>query len=254
MAKISNIEIPDGFNITTKRLSIIYPDYEDKNIIFLETAGFEIPLCETDEIFKIRREEKKGSIKDYLREDDYIEQIKQFNGNNQITDYFLQKFILDSADILLCIVNQLNLNDHKFLNRIQEENKDKKIFVIHNLKTFKQKEEMQEYIEKILLKLVTPILQKKIYIQINNNKNKNNNKENNIYYKQMFDDNDNKNRDVIHLIMAIDKSEGGDYYNNSTLEFIKNQNILFNNNKRFPIIEKLGIFYLIIQKIFLMRY
>jgi hypothetical protein len=54
--------------------------------------------------------------------------------------------------------------------------------------------------------------------------------------------------------MAIDKSEGGDYYNNSTLEFIKNQNILFNNNKRFPIIEKLGIFYLIIQKIFLMRY
>ena len=82
------MEILDGFNITTKRLSIIYPDYEDKNIIFLETAGFEIPLCETDEIFKIRREEKKGSIKDYLREDDYIEQIKQFNGNNQITDYF----------------------------------------------------------------------------------------------------------------------------------------------------------------------
>ena len=34
LAKISNIEIPDGFNITTKRLSIIYPDYEDKNIFF----------------------------------------------------------------------------------------------------------------------------------------------------------------------------------------------------------------------------
>ena len=250
LAKLSNIEIPDGFNITTKGLSVIYPKYEDKNIIFLDTAGFEIPLCENEEIFKFKTEDKdyqaldegqkkNVSIKDYLNEDEYITQTMQFTRDRQNTDYFLQKFILDSADILLCIVNQLNLSDHKFLNRIQEENKDKKIFVIHNLKTLKKQNEVEDYINEILLKLVTSKLQKGIYIKIDDNKN-NTKKENNIYYKQIFNhkDDKNKNREVIHLFMANDKSEAGDYYNNSTLEFIKNQIISFVNNKRFPIIEK----------------
>ena len=57
MTKLSNIEIPDGFNITTKGLSIIYPKIEKKNIIFLEKAGFEIPLCE-NEVFKFTTNNK----------------------------------------------------------------------------------------------------------------------------------------------------------------------------------------------------
>ena len=155
LTKLSNIEIPDGFNITTKGLSIIYPKIENKNIIFLDTAGFEIPLCENEEfkfttdnkqykeleeqMSKEDKEKDKFSIKDYLTEEEYITQTIKFTRDRQNTDYFLQKFILNSADILLCIVNQLNLSDHKFLNRIQEENKDKKIFVIHNLKTLKKR-------------------------------------------------------------------------------------------------------------------
>ena len=256
LAKLSDIEIPDGFNITTKGLSVIYPKYKDKNVIFLDTAGFEIPLCENNEIFKFttenenylnlsEEEKKKVSIKDYLTEDEYITQIMKFTRDRQNTDYFLQKFILDSADILLCIVNQLNLSDHKFLNRIQEENKNKKIFVIHNLKTLKKIEEVKEYISNTLLKLVTSKLQESIYIKINDDKKKNNNKnENNIYYKQEFDniEEKNKNREVIHLFMANYKSEAGDYYNNSTLEFIKYQITSFVNNKKFPIIEKVKEF------------
>ena len=254
LAKLSNLIIPDGHNITTKGLSVIYPEYEEKNIIFLDTAGFEIPLCENDEIFKfkttnenylklIEEGKKDVSIKDYLTEDEFITQTMQFTRDRQNTDYFLQKFILESADILLCIVNQLNLSDHKFLNRIQEENKDKKIFVIHNLKTLKEIEDVDNYIKDILLKLVTSKLQKGYYIQIEDEKKKNNKKkENNIYYKQVFDGNENINREVIHLFMANDGSEAGDFYNNSTLEFIKNQIISFSNNKRFPIIEKVKDF------------
>ena len=263
LAKLSNFEIPDGFNITTKGLSVIYPEYEDKNIIFLDTAGFEIPLCENDENFKfetknenylkLNEEEKKNvSIKDYLTEDEYITQTMKFTRDRQNTDYFLQKFILNSAYILLCIVNQLNLSDHKFLNRIQEENKDKKIFVIHNLKTFKTKDEVNEYIEETLLKLVTSKLKKGIYIQIEGDKKNNNNTdENNIYYYQVFDEPNDKNknkeekskkREVIHLFMANEGSEAGNYYNNSTLEFIKNQIISFTNIKKFPIIDKVKDF------------
>ena len=255
LAKLSGKEIPDGFNITTKGLSVIYPDYDENNVIFLDTAGFEIPLCETDENYKFKtnnekylklsdEEKEKASIKDYLSEDEKITQIMEFTRDRQNTDYFLQKFILNSADILLCIVNQLNLSDHKFLNRIQEENKDKKIFVIHNLKTFKERKDVDEYIDETLLKLVTSKLQKGRYIKIKDNQKNNNDEVNSIYYKQVFDENkeENKNREVIHLFMANDESDAGKYYNKSTLDFIKNQIISFVNNKKFPIIDKVREF------------
>ena len=256
LAKLSKIEIPDGFNITTKGLSVIYPKYKEKNIIFLDTAGFEIPLCENDNIFKftteneefkklnLNEEEKQKQIKDYLTEEEYINQTMEFTRDRQNTDYFLQKFILNSADILLCIVNQLNLSDHKFLNRIQEENKNKKIFVIHNLKTFKEKIEVEDYIKNTLKKLVTSKLRIGKYIKINDDKKEetvSNVNQNNIYYKQEFDDSNDK-REVIHLFMANDKSNAGNFYNESTLEFIKNQIISYTNIKQFPIIDKVKDF------------
>ncbi len=166
----------------------------------------------------------------------------KFTRDRQNTDYFLQKFIMNSADILLCIVNQLNLSEHKFLNRIIEENKNKKIFVIHNLKTLKTKKEVQDYIDEILLKLITSKLQKAIYKKIHDENKKNNVEENEFFYKQVFENNDDYHREVIHVFMANDNSEAGDYYNKSTLEFIKVQIIVNCINYEFPIIEKVKEF------------
>ena len=73
---------------------------------------------------------------------------------------------------------------------------------------------------------------------------KNNVEENEIYYHQIFDNDEYDYyygyREVIHLIMANDNSEAGDYYNKSTLEFLKNQ--IFFRNEKFPIIEKVKEF------------
>ena len=63
LSKISNNEIPIGNNITTKGLSIIYPDYDEKNIICLDTAGFEVPLCEDDKNFVFKIEDEKEEEK-----------------------------------------------------------------------------------------------------------------------------------------------------------------------------------------------
>ena len=54
LSKISNHEIPHGFNISTKGLSIIYPINDDDNVIFLDTPGIEAPLCEDDEFFNFK--------------------------------------------------------------------------------------------------------------------------------------------------------------------------------------------------------
>jgi len=262
LSKISNYEIPDGQNITTKGLSIIYPDYDEKNIICLDTAGFEVPLCEDDKnyIFEIKdpvekekmEEEKKNNndidIKDYLSEDDYITQIGKFIRDRQNTDYFLQKFIIDSADILLCIVNKLNLSDQKFLNRIQEEIKNKKIFVIHNLKTFTKIDQVKDYIQNTLLKSLTFKLELNKYLEITEEDKQFLSDKNKDYYIQVFDEDNNDNKEIIHLFMAKvgtkQENEASDYYNQSTLKYIKDNIITFVNNKKFPIITKVKDFLL----------
>ena len=267
LSKLSKIIIPDGHNISTKGLSIIYPEYDEKNIICLDTAGFEVPLCEDNKnyVFEIKNgdalkkmeEEKENNkedeitIKDFLNEDEYITQIEKFIRDRQNTDYFLQKFIIDCADILLCVVNKLNLSDQKFLLRIQKEINNKTIFVIHNLKTFTKIKQVQEYIENTLLRSLTFKLEKSYYTIFQEDKKFLDNK-NKEYYIQIFDDDnkndDNKNDDnknkknvrIVHLFMAKvgekeEENEASNYYNESTLKFIKH-NITSNTfSKKFPI-------------------
>ena len=47
LSKIANRPIPHGFSVTTKGLSISFPDTKD-NIALLDSVGFESPLLETD--------------------------------------------------------------------------------------------------------------------------------------------------------------------------------------------------------------
>ena len=58
----------------------------------------------------------------------------------------------------------------------------------------------------------------------------------------MFEKEEDKSRKVIHLFVANDKSETGEFYNDSTLDYIKYQIIQFTNFKKFPIIEKVKEF------------
>ena len=102
---------------------------------------------------------------------------------------------------------------------------------------------MQYYIDDILLKLITSKLKKSKYFKFPLEKK--NIEENEFYYKQVFEneyDYDKRNREVIHVFMANDNSEAGDYYNKSTLKFIKDLINAFCNDYKFPMIEKVKDF------------
>ena len=102
LSKISNIEIPHGVNISTKGLSVIYPDYDD-SVIFLDIAGLDAPLCEDDEFFNFDNEEinneiyeekkndKNVSIKDYICEDEYIIKITKLVRDKTLTNEFIKR-------------------------------------------------------------------------------------------------------------------------------------------------------------------
>ena len=97
LGKISGQPIPDGYTCVTKGLSIKYPTIEKQNIILLDTACFDSPLVENDD-YKLSKE------KNELTENEYINEVTDFAKDRQMTEYFLQKFVLTQANILLVIV------------------------------------------------------------------------------------------------------------------------------------------------------
>ena len=108
----------------------------------------------------------------------------------------------------------------------------RKLFIIHNLTTFVEIKQVEDYIENTLMKNYSFELEK-IQIPKYGDKNKN---ENQYYWREK---NLNKNNffDIRHLIMANDdgNSEAGKYYNNSTIDYIKKQIMSYVDYTKFDI-------------------
>ena len=244
LAKLSDVDLPSGFEIQTKGLSVKYPTIENKNIILLDTAGFQTPLVEND-VYILSED------KDTLQEEKYLNEVTELSRDKQMTECLLQKFVLTQANILICVVGELTYSEQKFLNKIKKDIQDKRLFVVHNLQNFTKKEQVVNYIKDILMISLTFKL--KEYVMINFENQNENEKKNNLYYLEQFeedkeDENTQIEHDIVHLIMANDKSEAGDYYNESTIKYLKNQISTFVGIKKFPIEEKLKKFLFNISK------
>ena len=244
LAKLSDVDLPSGFEIQTKGLSVKYPTIANKNIILLDTAGFQTPLVEND-VYKLSED------KDTLQEEKYLNEVTELSRDKQMTECLLQKFVLTQANILICVVGELTYSEQKFLNKIKKDIQDKRLFVVHNLQNFTKKEQVVNYIKDILMISLTFKL--KEYVMINFENQNENEKKNNLYYLEQFeedkeDENTQIEHDIVHLIMANDKSEAGDYYNESTIKYLKNQISTFVGIKKFPIEEKLKKFLFNISK------
>ncbi len=228
LSKISKIKLPSGTSIRTEGLSIKYPElqgFENRKIVLLDSAGLETPVLKEDEDSMITKGEEMQ----------YKELFKEKSREKLITELFLQNYIINNSDVLIIVVGILTYSEQKLLNRIKTEflksrnkNKiDKPLFIIHNLMTYETVQQVEEYINDYLLKSAT------FELKIGHNiSTKENNKKKGVYYYEK-----NLNQKIFHLIFARDKSEAGNFYNDSTLEFLENiyQNVI--NLKSFDVIE-----------------
>ncbi len=172
-----------------------------------------------------------------MHEYEYITQIEKFKRDKVITNEFIKKFVLYNSIVNIYIVNsELDLEEQNFYKNFLE---DKINIVIHNLKTFKKIDEVQEYINKYLL-LENIFKFEKISFTKMKFFNMENQKENKYYYKQIIQN--NEKIQIIHLFMANDRSDAGNYYNHSTFNFIKKLIETNFNFIKFNIIEKVREF------------
>ena len=169
-----------------------------------------------------------------------------------MTEYFLQRFVLTQANILLVLVGQLTYTDQKFLNRVKKECGDKRIFIIHNLKNLEEISQVRDYIKDTLKLSLTFKLKENNMIIFDDITEKDKENNNYIYYTEEFNDDDDDNnqvqQDIVHLIMAKEDTEAGKYYNKTTIDYIKNQIVVFVGIKKFPIEEKIKEFLFKVSK------
>ena len=236
LSKISKTKLLSGSSIETEGLSIKYPDrkkMKDKNIILLDSAGFESPVLknrennnqfeeivkknkieeeeeninekedddnnankddkepenyqiEVEDIDDKKEETEKGeNIINYLfekKEKEEMEMKKREQKENKefkesakdkiMTEIFLQNFIIENSDILLLVVGILSYSEQLLINKIKKESKDlekEKLFVVHNLQTFRKAEQVEKYIKETLLNCKTFNLKRHKYIDLSSN-------------------------------------------------------------------------------------
>ena len=236
--KFLNKSLPKGTSIKTEGLSIKYPSESDlrnlRNYILLDSVGFEMPLLDYEKkLKKLNREEA-------------LSQLEIIAKDKTLTELFLQNFIISSCDMLFLVVGVLTYPEQKLLNRIEKTLKTmidtdkiyKKLFVIHNLESFVEREQVEGYIDEYLKNSATFELKENNYIKTGNEDKKKKNK-NNKFFVETFDANDKTQLQVYHLIMANDFSNAGEYYNNFTINFLKENLNSFTNIQSFPVIEKI---------------
>ena len=195
-------------SITTLGLSMKFP--KEKEFILLDTVGFNAPLL-------IDEYNEKKDIRD-LSGDKFSKIINIITRGQIITNYLLQNFIINEADIVICLIAQLNFSEQIFLNQIRAQCEGKKsLYVVHNLIHLKNKKEIEKYLEETLLKSYTFDLEKIKIPKFGKD-------DSFSYYfreKTLSNNNQHNNKEILHFILGNEKIPQLKYYNKTIIEYLK---------------------------------
>ena len=225
LSKLSKITLLSGTSINTKGISVKYPQLENnenRKYILLDSAGLETPILKNGDEAQPNNENLKENY------DRFVEKARDIS----ITENFLQNFIISNSNILLLVIDILSYSEQKLINKIKGEitrgKTGKKLFIIHNLKTYRKKEQVQNYINDVLFKSGTFNLQRHEDITAEETK----------IEGEHFTEKEVKGLKIFHLIFAADGSEAGEIYNNYTIKFIEKQYSDVLTKRKFDVIEE----------------
>ena len=173
---------------------------------------------------------KKGK----LTEDEENIEFEQYSRDKLITEFFLQKFIIWKSDVLILVIGNISLTEQKLLLRIKKEvkslDKNKQIFVIHNLKNYSTDEQVDNYIENTLKKL------NEIELEETTQQNilKDNKYESDKYFNKYYIE---KGENVSHFIFINEFSERANFYNIPTIRHIQKEIEVIKTRTKFSILD-----------------
>ena len=246
LGNIINEEKLKKKHITTKGISVIYPQEDGKYFVCLDSQGSEEPIID----LSTENEMSKKSEKERKK------LVKEFASDKKFTEIFIQDFIIKHSNIFIVVVDQLSFSEQKLINRLKNEDFEK-IFIIHNTQYLTDIKSIEEHIEDTVKKSVFSNLKKIIFteLELDTDKKKeskestiNNATKRPYYFREKnisgknYDDNNKKTKDIIHLFMGKEGTEAGKFYNQMTIDFLKFQINQAAKKKKFDVIEEIKKF------------
>ena len=243
LSKIVKVDIPNGYSIQTKGISIKYSEEckgAEKGICILDSAGFETPLLKNEKNENIEKKEnikeEKNELENNLKYDEIEDELSRDKAQ---TERFIEQLIISLSDMLILVIGKLTRTEQRLISRIKnmckknESHKIKSIIIVHNLAQYHKNEEIKNHIEQYLLKSATFNLKKQKVIGIEKYENRE------YFVEEKCDSEDLEDLEVFHYIMAKEGTEAGKEYNNLTMELIKNQYNFHNQRKEINIPDEI---------------
>ena len=241
LSKIVRAEIPTGYSIETKGISIKYAkgddSKEEKGICILDSAGFETPLLKEEKLsnekIQLIKEDKQNELENAIKFDEVEDELSRDKAQ---TERFIEQLIISLSDMIILVIGKLTRTEQRLITRIKnmskksEKNKIKSIIIVHNLAQYHKKKEVEKHIQQYLTKSATFELSERDVIGIEKFKGRK-------YHFENSDD--SEDIQVFHYIMAKEGTEAGDYYNNLTMELIRQQYNNFNKRRAINIPDEI---------------
>jgi hypothetical protein len=206
LQKISGEKLIPGYEITTKGISI---KRFGKSSFLLDTVGTNAPLLVDD------------PKKDPRDDVDFSNKVNDINLCQIITNYIVQTFVIQNADILICVVGMLTSSEQQFLNKIKKNCSGKKrLIVIHNLIHCYDKNEVEDYINNILKKSIIHEFKEISIVGFENRSE---------FFDKFYIEKGNgmgREFEIKHFIMANDTNKNDKnirYFNMPTIKYIRDE-------------------------------
>jgi hypothetical protein len=239
LSKIVRVEIPTGYSVETKGISIKYAEEEKEQeggLCILDSAGHEAPLLLPNFIEISKELINKNNLDNEKKLEEIIkrDEEEELSKDKANTERLIERLIISLSDMIILVIGKLTRTEQRLINRIKEESKNNeiskvsKIIVVHNLAQFHKIKEVEKHINTYLLLSATFNLEEMKAVG----------KGNRVFYVEKKNDK-NENITVFHYIMAKEGTEAGDYYNNLTLELIKEQYNSFTKRENIDITQKI---------------
>ena len=247
ISKLVDLDVPKDYSINTEGINVSFGEKDNQCLAILNSFSQESPLLKPKRILKNNNGKNEyNNIMDNNNKNEIIKD-NELNENNSyeenlrdkiMTEKFIENFIIDTSHIVILVIGDITFNEQQFLARIKNAlNIGKYLIVIHNLKNYQSKSNVENYIENTLKKLYGVQIEENVFQNIKGD-----------YHTKYYVEKDSK---IIHLILINDNCNIADYYNKPSIDFLKKKLETEINRTKFSVVEKIKEFFITVQEDFI---
>jgi len=214
LSKIMDRTLPQGKHTKTTGVCVLYSKDEQHPWTALDTPGTNV---------SVKLEKLREELDDYFKSKGVIEEdkMRMLFGDNILMEALLQEFVVHNAQVILIVINKLRRDDQRLISRIQHL-PNKRVIIVHNLHESWDLRNVEDIIRDDV-KASFEVKERAIQ-SLGNSKN-------NIIY---LEDDEKKTE---HVILAHDGSPAGKYYNEATIQYIRDVIDQYNHSDPFDLVE-----------------